>query len=303
MELFGKRTLSISEWKYDLDGMPTSLKIHSKGEKKNKKVLFLVAGGFVLWYDTYFTSVVEHLNFFYPSIFEEYEVIIVEKKDVCSLVMYDTFANYIRSINAAKGGIEELVMIGFSSGGVISSHVMARLHDLDCKKKIITYDTPWQIVENIRRFTHNSFYRIDAWVMYGVVQGVYANHYNHQSIKHHLVKKKRWGNGANELIDIVKNVHGFTEESLLHNSGWNFDLTADTSVINIYSARDPFHNIHTTHEYIEKNKEKIFFKNVFLKQDRCGHCSNMAFSTEYLESIMVALNSDDVENENKPISN
>lgn len=292
MTIFGKPTLPCCDWNFTslFHGKPDYMTIYSNEDKKNKKVLFLVTGGFVLWYDVYLMSIVEDLK--KTNVYENYEVIIIEKLDVCSIVMYDTFAYYIKELNIEKGGIEELVMIGFSSGGVIASQIMARLHEIDCKKKIITYDTPYQIVENIRRFTYNSFFRIDQWVMYGVVQSVYLNHYNYDEIKHHVVNNKPSENGANELIEMVKNVHGFNEESLLLNSGFNFDLTPETVVINTFSARDPFHNIHTTVDYLDINKDKVKFKNVFIKEDRCGHCTNMAFSTEYLKSILMALNID-----------
>ena len=35
------------------------------------------------------------------------------------------------------GKIEELILFGFSAGGVVASHVMSRCKSMTCKKKII----------------------------------------------------------------------------------------------------------------------------------------------------------------------
>lgn len=290
MLLFGYNTMKKTSWYYisKSSGLKRNMTIWSKGDPNNKNVLFVVAGGFTLWMDTYMNIVLADFEK-YTDIYKKYNVVVVEKLDVCNLVMFEDFSQYVKHHDGLVGGCEELVFLGFSSGGVISSHCLAHLHDLKCKKKIVTYDTPWQVVNNIRSFTLNWFYRIDVWVMYNVVMTAYRNHYNYDDIKH-FVKKKFWfGNGAYELIDIVKNIHGFDDSQLFKNSGFNFDQTHDTVVINIFSSRDPFHTLSTSGDYIDANKDKIKFKNIFIKMDRTGHCSNMAFSNKYLNEIYTAI--------------
>ena len=65
-----------------------------------------------------------------------YQLIIFEKKDKQSFICAPDAQSYIRTLNNEKK-LDELTLFGFSSGGVIASHILSGLKDLKCKKKII----------------------------------------------------------------------------------------------------------------------------------------------------------------------
>jgi thioesterase domain-containing protein len=57
-----------------------------------------------------------------------------EKYDLTSIVVYDDVALYIESLNQSFP-ITDLILVGYSAGGVVSSHIMSRLRHLSCTKK------------------------------------------------------------------------------------------------------------------------------------------------------------------------
>jgi predicted alpha/beta-fold hydrolase len=185
------------------------------------------------------------------------------------------------------GKIEELILFGFSAGGVVASHVMEKCKNMTCKKKIITYDTPWQVHHNVDSFKNNWVYRFDI-LFFWKVFNVYANHYNYEDIKHHL-KDKKWHSGSDEINKLIKDVHNCSHETFLKMTEFNFDQTHDTKVYNIYSQKDIFAIHEISDKFVDKNRDKIKFFNKNIEKNTIGHCSDMAFSTEYLMDIMVIL--------------
>ena len=73
-------------------------------------------------------------------------------------------------------------------------------------------------------------------------------------------------------------------------TGFNFDQTEDTKVYNIYSHKDIFANHKISEKFVYKNKDKIKFFNKNIEKNRIGHCSDMAFSTDYLMDIIISIN-------------
>ena len=223
----------------------------------------------------------------YETIMSNYELICYEKTDKTSFDIYDDVYNYISHLDKAHGKIEELILFGFSAGGVVASHVMEKCKNMTCKKKIITYDTPWQVHYNVDSFKNNWVYRFDILFFWKVFR-VYSDHYNYNDIKHHLENKK-WYSGSDEINQLIKDVHNCSHENFLKMTEFNFDQTEDTKVYNIYSHKDIF-AIHKISEiFVDKNKDKIKFFNKNIEKKTIGHCSDMAFSTDYLMDIIVIL--------------
>lgn len=255
--------------------------------KKAKRVIIFLSGGYQLGLDFYISKLMYDLDTEYESFMSKYELICYEKTDKTSFIIYDDIHNYILELDKEINKIEELILFGFSAGGVVASHIMSRCKDLSCKKKIITYDTPWQVHDNVDYFKNNMIYRFDILFFWKVFD-VYSNHYNYEEIKQHLTNKK-WNNGSDELTEIIKKVHNCSHEEFYAMTGFNFDQTNDTEVYNIYSKNDPFVIRELSHKFIEKNKEKIKFKNNNIEKNVSGHCSDMAFSTSYLSSVIPAI--------------
>jgi predicted alpha/beta-fold hydrolase len=252
-----------------------------------KKVIIFFSGAFLLEYHFYIKKLMYDLDYEFESIMSNYEFICYEKTDKTSFDIYDDVYNYISHLEKELGKIEELILFGFSAGGVVASHVMEKCKNMTCKKKIITYDTPWQVHHNVDSFKNNWVYRFDI-LFFWKVFNVYANHYNYEDIKHHL-KDKKWNSGSDEINQLIKDVHNCSHENFLKMTEFNFDQTKDTKVFNIYSRKDIFAIHEISDKFVEKNRDKISFFNKNIEKNTIGHCSDMAFSTGYLMDIMVIL--------------
>ena len=72
-------------------------------------------------------------------------------------------------------------------------------------------------------------------------------------------------------------------------TGFNFDQTKDTEVYNIYSTRDPVIIREVHDNFVALNKDKIRFFNKNIEKNTIGHCSDMAFSTNYLTDVITCI--------------
>ena len=289
-----KENLNIvkSNYSYTLaDGISHKATIY-RTNRKAKKVIMFFSGAYLLEYHFYIRKLMHDLDTEFGSIMANYELICYEKDDKTSFDIYDDVYNYILHLDKEQGKIEELILFGFSAGGVVASHVMEKCKNMTCKKRIITYDTPWQVHENVDSFKNNWIYRFDI-LFFWKVFNVYSNHYNYEDIKHHL-KDKKWNSGSNEITELIKNVHNCSYEKFLKMTEFNFDQTENTQVYNIYSTNDPFAIHEISERFVDKNKDKIKFHNKNIEKKTIGHCSDMAFSTGYLVDIIISLFSNEI---------
>lgn len=286
--IFDKKNPNVvkSIYKYTLLNNDCTATIY-RTNRKAKKVIMFLSGGFQLGLDFYITKLMYDLDAEYETIMKNYELICYEKLDKTSFIIYDDVYNYILQIDKELGKIEELVLCGFSAGGVVASHIMAKCKDMTFKKKIITYDTPYQVKENVDYFKNNWIYRFDI-IFFWKVFNVYSNHYNYKEIKHFLENKK-WNSGSNEINKLIQDVHDCSDYDFYLMTSFNFDQTNDTKVYNIYSKNDLFVIRNLSDKFIENNTDKINFFIKDIKKDTTGHCSDMAFSTNYLSDIIIIL--------------
>lgn len=251
-------------------------------QRGKKRVILFLSGGYCLEYHFYIRKTMRDLEKTYPSIMANYELICYEQPRKSTFTTIDDVCGYIRDLNADVGGIEELVLFGFSAGGVVASHIVSRLTDLSsCKKKIITYDTPYQVHMNADSFKHNWLYRVD-FALFRKVYDVYLKY-----AEPHNLTDVWWNSGSPRMTKMVMDVEGWTFDEMYERTGFNFDLGADVSVYNIYSVNDPIVRWDLTRAYIGANDVRCSMKNV--EKDTVGHCSDMAFSTNYLADIIECL--------------
>ena len=275
-------------YKYKLkDNIERSSTIYRTYRKNVKKIILFCSGAYSLEYHFYISKLMYDLDIEYKNLMSNYELICYEKTDKTSFDIYDDIHNYILYLDKELDKIEELVIIGFSAGGVVASHIMQRCKNMNFKKKIITYDTPWQVYENVDYFSNYLIYRFDI-VFFWKVYNVYSNHYNYKEIKHNLLNK-RWNSDSNEITKLIRGVHNCSFEDFYSMTGFNFDQTKDTEVYNIYSKYDPFIIRETHDKFVTLNNDKIIFFNKNIEKYTIGHCSDMAFSTSYLADIIVIL--------------
>jgi hypothetical protein len=278
-----------SVYKYTLENtkVEQSATIY-KTNRNTKKVILFFSGAFLLEYHFYIKKLMYDLDDEFENIMSNYELICYEKTDKSSFDISDDVYNYILHLDKELIKIEELILFGFSAGGVVASHIMEKCKNMTCKKKIITYDTPWQVHYNVDSFKNNWVYRFDI-LFFWKVFNVYSNHYNYEDIKNYL-KNKKWYYGSDEINQLIKDVHNCSHENFLKMTEFNFEQTEDTKVYNIYSRKDIFAIREISDKFVEKNKDKIKFFNKNIEKNTIGHCSDMAFSRDYLIDIMISIN-------------
>uniref|UniRef100_A0A6C0HXX6 DUF676 domain-containing protein n=1 Tax=viral metagenome TaxID=1070528 RepID=A0A6C0HXX6_9ZZZZ len=285
--------LDKSIYKYNLNGVNHTANIYNNRPNNtppNKRILLIISGSYVTTFDVYIKKLIIDLQNNYADIIKTYEIIVFEKLDKSSIIIYEDVAQYLHTLHKTAE-FDDLTIMGFSSGGVVASHIMNLLADIKCEKKIITYDTPWQVRDNVISFQTNWIYRIDL-LFFKIVHNIYSNHYNYADITQilNLYNNGLWNcNGAYQLIDIIQKVHQFTDEEMYAVTGFNFNQTSNTKVINIFCKYDPFVNRDTHIKYVNRNLDKINFKLTNHNKDSIGHCSDMSLDTRYLDEVVNAL--------------
>mgnify|MGYP001284849714 CR=1 FL=1 len=269
---------------YNYDNKDKTLCVYKSNiSDKNKKYIYFFSGGFSLKCSPDITKIINDLNESYCL--KNYNVYIIEMLDHSSLTVYNELSDCIKQ-NLSKD-VEEIIFFGLSGGGVVASHLMNRCKELSCKKKIICYDSTFDVVANVKNFSEFFVYRIDM-LMYYIVKSTYLNNWNFTNIKDKLKNKYVFGNGVNEFVKIVKSVENYDDAKLHEQSSFNFDQENNTKIVNIYSNNDPIIFQEISKNYIYENiKKNINLKNIL--KDTIGHCSDMSFNKYYLKYIIHAL--------------
>ena len=247
-----------------------SINVYKMGNKQSKNVIIFLSGAFSVSFDTYVQKMVTNLLAI-DYIKNTYQLIVFEKLDKQTFISVKDFETTILTLND-EINIEELTLFGFSTGGVVASHIMASLKSLKCKKKIITYDTPYQVLDNVLSFEKNTFYRPDYYFYY-LIHKTYLHHYNYEDIKH-FVKHDKWSNGASDFLQMIFKIHNLTENEFYKLSGFNFEQDKEVKIIQIYCKYDPIVNRTITDAYIKDNIKSD--TNMTHDCKKCiGHCSDM----------------------------
>lgn len=258
--------------------------IYKMGNPASKKVIIMISGSFTLSFDTYMQKSAKHL-LQDPYIAYDHQLIVYEKRDKQSFIVFTDVANYVLHLNK-QVEISELTLIGYSSGGVIASHIMSALGELKCKKKIITYDTPYQVMDNVLAFENYMFFRLD-YLFYRTVYNVYLNHYNYNEIKQHL-NPGRWCSGSKELIKMCCAVHNnYTEEQYRALTGFNFDQDKDIKIFEIYCEYDPLVDRELSDNYIKQHSKE--HRVIKISKKTIGHCGDMWSPYYNIDDILYCL--------------
>jgi hypothetical protein len=298
-------------YEYEMHGKKRQSTIYKKKTDEPKKNLLLfISGAYNLELHPYIIKTMNDIESYLPEISNKYDMVCYENKHISSIIKYDDVAHYIQkwyderfpqtpsttttdsanttttdstTTTTTDSQLPEITLIGYSAGGVIASHIMSRIKHLPAKFKLITYDTPWQIRDNVDAFSQYTFYRLDAVFFYKVYL-TYLWHYNADQLASYLQNMRvgyRW-NGSKEMFELIQNIHQYDDDEFYHNTGFNFDQSPALKVINIYNRYDPLVVRSSHNSFYENNKNKIMFENQFIEKKIVGHCSDMAFSSKYL---------------------
>jgi hypothetical protein len=309
--------MRVEEYKYKLDDINHKLityKSKPLPENLPKKVILFLSGSYELYFDAYVKKMVYDLQ--QLKIDDEYELVVFEKFNKTSITIFDDIVHYINNKYSDKIDektdenknnnkndnkndnknnktiIEELIVIGFSSGGVVASHITSLLKNTIYKKKIIMYDTPWHVANNVVDFENYPYFRVD-YFFYNVVYRIYNNQYNYSDIKQHLCEKNtywKWNYGATELFKLVQKIENWDTNQLEFNSSFNFDQEPNIKIVNIKCKNDPIINHKISDEYLKQNSKLINLNCITtIEKNVIGHTSDMAFNNKYINDIIRAL--------------
>jgi len=267
-------------WDYTRENKKYKMTVYTNGSNTDKCIVF-ISGSFQLTMHAYIKKVLYDLYCCHRNLFHEYECIVMEQLDEPSITTYKDVAMYIRERYKERQW-KEIVLLGFSAGGVVASHIAHDIRDLACLKKIITYDTPYEIMNTVARFQRNWFYRLDC-LFFLIAYCVYLDHWNYQEIQD---KMRHFTYGcATELFEMVQRIHSINEAELYRLSTFHMDQEETTKMIHIYVENDPI-VYKDTYIYDETKKDK---RKIHIKKGTIGHCSDMAWSRRYLLELVEEL--------------
>ena len=115
-----------------------TLKNENKNENQNitiynlnnnsSKVLIFFSGGNILYYSPYIKKTIIDLIKYHPEIINQYNIYIFEKFDKSMGELFNDITQYIIDLHNINN-IIELILFGFSTGGVFASHIMSKLNN------------------------------------------------------------------------------------------------------------------------------------------------------------------------------
>jgi predicted alpha/beta-fold hydrolase len=181
-------------------------------EEPNKHVIFLLSGLYSLAYHGYMRKTVDDL-LSVRSIADKYQLIVYENTRKSSLEMQAELADYIHAIHRAAGGLDELILLGFSAGGILASHVMHELSNISATKKIITYDTPLHMIDAMRSLNRTMMTKLALIYFHYEMTILYRNHANYDRIKPYIFYRFK---GLDDSLKMVETIHELSRDQLNH---------------------------------------------------------------------------------------
>ena len=214
-----------------------------------KKALVLLSGGSQLANTSFIRKTVDDL-----CIENKYDVFVYENKTQLNFLCIENIVDWLQTEIRPK--YDDLVIIGFSNGGVIASHVM---HHLESKqdfitKKLITIDSMNHMFTFLKTYEKNKIYRQDIM---GCYMSAYCNSFSHFHLYNRL-----------DIFDVFKNtnikkatqyftkMYNVDRNDLKRVTTMNYDLR-NCKIVNIYSHFDPIIQRYYNKQAYEQLTKKI----------------------------------------------
>jgi len=241
--------------------------------KRKKKLLLLLSGSYSLTADVYLRKVMRDILLAQSgdNVLSQYDVVTFENEDINSLWIVPYVAEYIADEMVNR---EALAIIGFSSGGIVASHVMAQFKDTEFQRTLITYDSPVNVAQNVLSFEGNWVYFMDL-IFFVIVLAFYK-----KVITYNQLVSGSW---AKQMCRFICRIEEISFAELENMSRFNTEVVINKCV-HIRSAMDPCVSTNLTSKHLDELKNIVPFRCV--QKDSWGHCSDMAFGTDYLQYIV-----------------
>ena len=234
-------------------------------EDYDKKILVYLSGVIEFKYTQYIDKTLQHM--------EKYNIpsFVYENTNTLMFLCVDDIYNFIIFLSN-KYKDKEIVLLGFSAGGIIASHVIEKLRNIKNIKRFITYDSPYSLDKVIKTFYNSYIIRFDVFVSY-YLHKVYLKLF--KNIIHKF--KFSFLDGYNFIYDTSKYVLP-TKRYYYKIMNMNFNLPYYIKMYNINSVKDPIADYATNMKIMNKNSHLIDFEIYTVDNKNISHCSDMFYS-------------------------
>jgi hypothetical protein len=248
-------------------------------EHYDKKILVYLSGVMEFRYTEYIDKTLQHM--------EKYNIpsFIYENTNTLMFLCVDDISNFIIFLSN-KYIDKEIIILGFSSGGIIASHVIEKLQNIKNIKRFITYDTPYSLDKVIKSFV-NSYFRFD------IIMAYYLNRIYLKLFKN-IIHKFNYSyiDGYNFIYDssiciLSKHIlsNNILSKHILSKNKYyykimnmNFNLPYYIKMYNINSIKDPIADYEKNMKIMNKNSDIIDFEIYTVDNKNISHCTDMFYS-------------------------
>jgi hypothetical protein len=197
----------------------------------------------------------------------KYKLLVYQNDVKTSLEVADDIIAFLtRYHDRTPGGIQKIVLVGFSAGGILASHVMNGLDFLpvSCSKHIVTYDTPLSMQHIMHQFSKNRVLRLDCLYFYAVVLFIYWGHWRQQEIYRvidrwapPLMGGFRWYIGVDKTVAMLCEIHGLTVDQFQFKTTFLYEQPANTQITHLCCKDDPILDHAFNANYTAQSLQKI----------------------------------------------
>jgi hypothetical protein len=234
-------------------------------EHYDKKILVYLSGVIEFKYTPYIDQTLKHM--------EKYNIpsFIYENQNKLMFLCVDDISNFIIFLSN-KYVDKEIILLGFSAGGIIASHVIEKLGNIKNIKRFITYDSPYSLDKVIKTFYNSYIIRFDVFISY------YLNKVYLKLFKN-LIHKFNYSflDGYNFIYESSKYVLP-THRYYYKIMNMNFNLPYYIKMYSINSVKDPIADYTINMKIINKNFHLIDFEIYNIDNKNISHCSDMFYS-------------------------
>jgi len=258
-----KTTINILDYDNNTDINPT-IYYTRLPENYDKQILVYLSGALEFRYTSYIDKTIQHM--------EKYNIpsFVYENTNKLMFICVDDIYNFIIYLTN-KYVDKEIIILGFSAGGIIASHVIEKLLNIKNIKRFITYDSPYSLDKTIKSFI-NSYIRFDIFMAY------YLNKIYIKLFKNVIHKFKfSYIDGYNFIYNTSKYVLP-TRQYYDKIMNINFNLPYYIKMYNINSIKDPIADYTTNMKIINKNSHLIDFEIYTIDNKNISHCTDMFYS-------------------------
>jgi hypothetical protein len=234
-------------------------------EHYDKKILVYLSGVIEFKYTPYIDKTIQNMKKYNIPSF------VYENTNKLMFLCVDDISNFITFLSN-KYVDKEIIILGFSAGGIIASHVIENLQNIKNIKRLITYDSPYSLDKVIKTFYNSYIIRFDVFISY------YLNKVYLKLFKN-LIHEFNYSflDGYNFIYDSSKYVLP-THRYYYKIMNMNFNLPYYIKMYNINSIKDPIADYATNMKIMNKNSHLIDFEIYTINNKNISHCTDMFYS-------------------------